>query len=254
MEYTLIAITSFVASLISFYSGFGLASLLMPVMAIFLPLPLAIAATAVVHFVHNSLKTMLLWKYIDWKIVVQFGSTAIIAAIPGALLLRELSGFPPLHEYSLFGLQGTISWLHVCIGLLLIAFATFEMAPSKKISIHNLYLGGALSGFLGGLSGNQGVLRSAVLLHTHLHKRAFIATNALIAIAVDCIRLPIYSMSFHQLISEADGYLIGVSVAASICAILLGMKLLKHVTIEVIQKVVVVLLYFLGTLLTFGII
>lgn len=42
---------------------------------------------------------------------------------------------------------------------------------------HWLPLGGLLSGFFGGLSGNQGALRSAFLLKAGLSKEAFIATG-----------------------------------------------------------------------------
>jgi len=53
------------------------------------------------------------------------------------------------------------------IAVLLLFFAIFELLPRfKHFSFDRKYLplGGILSGFFGGLSGNQGALRSAFLV------------------------------------------------------------------------------------------
>ena len=67
----IIALVSFSASLLTFFSGFGLGTLLMPVMALYFPLPVAIAATAVVHFANNIFKAFLLFKLINKKVFLQ---------------------------------------------------------------------------------------------------------------------------------------------------------------------------------------
>lgn len=254
MEYLLIAIVTFFVSFISFYSGFGLGTILMPVIAIFLPLPLAIALTAVIHLFHNLFKTGLLWKAVDWNVATKFGSVALIASIPGALLLKKLSVFAPLKKYSVLGIPAELSILHICIGLLLILFATLEAFPQKNFKVKNLFIGGALSGFLGGLSGNQGALRSVFLINTNLKKEAFIATNALIAVVVDIARLVVYSLSFQQLFASTIRPLLMIPLAASLGGVLLGMLLLKKITIVLIQRTIIVLLYVLGILLVLGII
>ncbi len=253
MEYLLIGLSAFLASLVTFYSGFGLATILMPIIAVFFPLPIAIGLTAVVHFVHSLLRTGLLWKAIDWKIVLRFGIPALIAVIPGALALKELSKFAPLKKYTIFSIAGEITLLHLCIGILLILFATMEMFPNK-IRVKNLMLGGALSGFFGGLSGNQGAIRSAFLIHTHLGKEAFIGTNAFIGAVVDIFRIAIYSWSFGQLLVSIDKTLLWSAVGGAFVGVFLGMILLKKVTMTFIQQIVIVLLYLLGALLALGII
>jgi uncharacterized membrane protein YfcA len=253
MEYLLITLSAFLASLVTFYSGFGLATILMPIIAVFFPLPIAIGLTAVVHLVHSVLRTGLLWKAIDWNIVIGFGIPALIAVIPGAFVLQKLSLFSPLKEYSLFSIHGEISILHLCIGLLLILFATMEMFPNK-IGVKNLLLGGLLSGFFGGLSGNQGAIRSAFLIHTRLGKEAFIGTNAIIGAVVDMFRIVIYSWSFGQLLVHIDKVLLGTAIGGALAGVLLGMILLKKVTITFIQRIIIILLYFLGMLLILGII
>lgn len=63
IEYLIICITSFLISIITLFSGFGLGTVLMPVFAIFFPLPVAIASVAVVPFTNNLFKALLVGKY-----------------------------------------------------------------------------------------------------------------------------------------------------------------------------------------------
>jgi uncharacterized protein len=254
MEYIIIAICAFLASLVTFYSGFGLGTILMPIVAIFFPLPIAISLTAVVHMLNNLLKAGLLLKNIDWKVAFQFGGAAILAAIPGAWLLQKLSFLPPLKKYTLFSISGEISILHLAIGILLIFIATAELFPNKFFKIKNLFLGGALSGFFGGLSGNQGAIRSIFLVHSSLSKEAFIGTNAAIAAAVDIIRLSVYGLSFGQLLTRINIPLLFTTMCGAVLGVCIGMFFLKQMTINIIQKIIICLLYFLGILLAVGII
>lgn len=48
-----------------------------------------------------------------------------------------------------------------------------------------------MSGFFGGLSGNQGAFRSAFLIKAGLSKDAYIATGVVAAVIVDLTRLGI---------------------------------------------------------------
>ena len=254
MEYFLIAACSFLASLLAFYSGFGLGTILMPIIAIFFPLPVAIALTAVVHLFHNMFKAGLLWNEVDWRIVVRFGGSAIIAAMLGAWLLQKLAFRTPITIYEFFGRREDISLLNLLIGGLLILFATLEAFPQRAIKMKSLFWGGAMSGFFGGLSGNQGAFRSLFLVKANLQTKSFIGTNAAIAVAVDIIRLIIYGWSFGFLLKSISISLWTVSVGGSLAGVCLGMIFLKKVTITFIQKAIICLLYVLGILLAMGVI
>jgi uncharacterized protein len=254
MEFILIAICSLLAAFMSFYSGFGLGTVLMPIMAIFLPIPLAISLTAIVHLLQNLFKTGLLWKAIDWSIAMRFGGVAMLAALPGAWILRELSSLPPLVRYSFFGVHANLSVLSLLIGSLLIVFATMEILSAKWIRTRHLFVQGALSGFFGGLSGNQGAFRSLFLIHSELDTNAFIGTNAVIASAVDMARVLIYGFSFISLVKNNDLFLLGSSILGCFAGILIGSFCLKKVTIHFIRKLIVFLLYILGFLLMVGVI
>ncbi len=230
IEYILIGFLTFFASLVSFYSGFGLGTILMPVIAIFLPLPLAISLTAIVHLVSNCLKTGLFWKTINWRVLVRFGSTALISVILGAMLLKNLSDYVTIKQYSIFGIEAKISLLHILIGMLLILSETIEMLPNKIFKFNNLFVGGFISGFLGGFSGNQGAFRSLFLVNLIFDKKAFIGTNAVIAMFVDIIRIIVYSFSFWTLLIKVNiSYLI-VSIGGAIIGIFIGMMFLKKIT------------------------
>lgn len=84
MEYLVICLSAPVASGLTLFSGFGLGTILLPVFAIFFPLDVAVALTAIVHLLNNFFKLMLLGKHADKKTVIKFSFPAIVAASNGA--------------------------------------------------------------------------------------------------------------------------------------------------------------------------
>ena len=77
MDFALVIIAAALASGLTMFSGFGLGTLLLPVFALFFPVELAVAATALVHGANNVLKAGLLGKLADLGIVLRFGVPAI---------------------------------------------------------------------------------------------------------------------------------------------------------------------------------
>ena len=86
MDLIIIGLAAGVASALTLFSGFGLGTVLMPVFALFFPAPLAVAATAVVHFANNLFKFGLMFGQTDWRVVARFGVPAALAAFIGASL------------------------------------------------------------------------------------------------------------------------------------------------------------------------
>jgi uncharacterized protein len=252
-----ISISALLASLLTFYSGFGLGTVLTPVFILFFPVEAAIALTGVVHFLNNLFKLGLTRRSVDRTVALRFGIPAFLAAIPGALLLHWLSDQPVLCHYSLAGRTFQITPLKLIISLLLAGFAVFEVLPSFRnlqFGRDKLLAGGVLSGFFGGLSGHQGALRSAFLLKTGLSVESFIATGVVIACLVDLSRLGVYSTRFID--SGLCGHL-DLLASASISAFAgawIGNRLLKKVTIHVIQTGVSILLFAIALALGLGII
>ena len=158
MENIIIPLAALIASVLSFYSGFGLGTLLMPALAVFFPLPAAIAATALVHGANNLLKLMLVGAKAEKDLVVEFGLPAIAAAFAGAWTLHFFTAVSGglSHSYVLLGKIAVITPLKSLLAVLMMAFALFDLHPrlkGLKFDRRYLPLGGLLSGFFGGLSG-----------------------------------------------------------------------------------------------------
>lgn len=255
-EILIVSIVTFAAAILTFFSGFGLGTILTPVMMIFFPTEVAIALTGVVHFSNNIFKFFLVGKNIDKKVLILFGLPSVIASFIGAYLLILIDSDIVIFSYNFFDKKIDVILIKFLISILLIIFAIIDLIPQ----VNNLHfdkkylpLGGFLSGFFGGLSGNQGALRSAFLVKHGLEKSVFVATTVAISSLVDITRLSVYSTNFMNL-NYSDFYQLGVfSVVSAVAGSLIGNKLLKKVTIEQIKKLVALLLFLLGISLLIGI-
>jgi uncharacterized membrane protein YfcA len=179
MELFIVSLAALVASGLTLFSGFGLGTLLMPVFALFVPLELAVAMTAVVHLANNLFKVGLLGRRAEWPVVLRFGLPAVAAAFAGALVLVSLGAREPLAVYQVFGREQQVSLLGLVIGALILLFVVLELLPVfARVALDRrwLPLGGLVSGFFGGLSGHQGAFRSMFLVKAGLDKEAFVAT------------------------------------------------------------------------------
>ena len=87
MEYLIVCTVALLASGLTFFSGFGLGTILMPVLALFFPVTIAIAATAIVHFANNLFKLALVGRSANRDVLIRFGVPAVVAALIGAWLL-----------------------------------------------------------------------------------------------------------------------------------------------------------------------
>lgn len=256
MEYIIIPTIAFLAAILTFFSGFGLGTILTPVFMLFFSVELAIALTGIVHFFNNIFKLILVGKNADKKVLLRFGIPAVIAAIIGSWLLVNISTSTPLYSYTLFGKNFEVGVVKFIISILLIIFALMELIPYFKkleFSKNKLPLGGVLSGFFGGLSGNQGALRSAFLIKAGLSKEAFIGTAVVVSTFVDFTRLGVYASNISSQGITDNLPIILIATSAAILGAFLGNKLLKKVTIDFIQTIVAVMLIVLSISMAAGI-
>ena len=257
MEYLVICLAALIASGLTLFSGFGLGTLLMPVFALFFPVDVAVALTAIVHFLNNLFKLALLGRHADKTVVVKFGVPAVVTAFLGAGLLLLLSGLDPLFAYRLFGHEMQVLPVKAVIAVLMILFALIELTPKlEKISFDGRYLplGGALSGFFGGLSGNQGALRSAFLVRSGLSKESFIATGVVIACLVDMTRISVYASHFSMAGNLENAPLLIAATGSAFLGAFIGNRLMKKVTMRSVQALVAVMLFGIAVGLGLGII
>lgn len=257
MDIVLLVLIAFGASWLTFFCGFGLGTMLTPVFYfIFQDVVIAIAGTAVVHFLNNVFKFLLMRKSVDWKVFVPFGAAAIPAAFLGAYLLifAEKSNIV-LAKYSVSNQEFEVLLLNVIYAVVLIAFALIELIPSWSLAFskQKLWLGGAISGFFGGLSGHQGALRTAFLIKYKLDKEVFIATGIMVALVVDVVRLSVYSSKYQ--ISALDGswdYIV-IALAAALVGAISGKLLLKKIKMKFLTNFISVFMILFGLALSLGV-
>jgi uncharacterized membrane protein YfcA len=251
----LICIVAFLASGLTFFSGFGLGTLLLPAFALFFPIEHAVALTGVVHFLNGLFKLGLVGRSADKAVVLRFGLPALAASFVGALVLAQLAGVPPLASYVLGGRIFVVTPAKLAIGGLLLVFAGLELSERfRKLAFPPRYLplGGVLSGFFGGLAGMQGALRSAFLVRAGLDKDAFIATGVAIAVLIDVSRLGVYSTQFLREARDLDYVLLGGAVLSAFAGAWLGNRFLKKLTMAHVQRIVAALLFAVGLALVLG--
>jgi hypothetical protein len=257
MDYLIICIVAFLTSILTFFSGFGLGTILLPVFALFFPIELAVALTGVVHFFNNVFKLFLVGKNANKAVLINFGIPAVIAALLGAYILINITYIEPLYTYTLGTGTFEITVVKLVIAILLITFAIIELSPffnALKFEKKHMAFGGVLSGFFGGLSGHQGALRSAFLINSGLTKQAFIGTTVVISSVVDFSRLSVYATRFFESGLSENKLLIFCATLSAIIGAVIGNQLLKKVTLKFIQKLIAFLLILISLALGFGII
>ena len=261
LSFSVVALASFLAAGLTMYSGFGLGTLMLPVFALFFPVEMAVVATALVHGANNVFKVSLLGRHADREVVLKFGLTAIAAAVLGAMALGWISQMGAsvtldMNEHTV----AQVTPVKLIIGLLMIAFALFELLPRfQRLEFDRRYLplGGLLSGFFGGLSGHQGALRSAFLAKSGLTTERFVGSNAVIGFLVDLTRIAVYVALFAAAgreIGEFGGWpLVITGSLAAFCGVLIGKRFLHKVTMKSVRTLVGLLLFGVGLALLLGV-
>ncbi len=257
MEIVIISITAFLVAILTFFSGFGLGTILTPVFMIFFPVDLAIALTGIVHFFNNLFKLLLIGRKADKQVLIRFGIPAVIGAFIGSWLLLNITDLNPLFDYQMFGRTFVVFPIKFIISVLLIVFATLDLIPyfsNLQFGKDKLSVGGALSGFFGGLSGNQGALRSAFLIKAGLSKESFIASAVVVSTFVDFTRLSVYATRFTKAGLSDNLTLVICATASAIVGAYIGNKLLKKVTLRFLQVTIAIILIIISIALGAGLI
>ena len=182
---TLVIVVATVAGGIAAVTGFGIGSLLTPLLALQVDTRLAVAAVSVPHVIGTALRFWLLKGGVDRRVFWSFGLTSAAGGLAGALLQTWAGN----------------RWLTVVFGVLLLSAAVTQVTGlARRMRFHGsvAWLAGALSGLLGGLVGNQGGIRSAALLGFDLPKETFVGTATAVALLVDGARMPIYVGTQHS--------------------------------------------------------
>lgn len=260
MDLLVIAVVAAGASLLTFVSGFGLGTILLPAFALFLPAPAAVAATGVVHLLNNLFKGTLLRARADWGLVLRFGLPAAPAALMGAWLLAQLGTSERLFVWAVAGRNFGPRGAGLVVGLVLIGFALLELSPrfrKLKAPASAMPVGGLVTGFFGGLTGQQGALRSIFLLKSGLAADRLIATGTMVAVIVDVARLITYGATFDAAALPLHGrtpLLVATGTLAAFLGAAIGARRIEKVTIGGIRIAVTALMLVIGAAMSLGIV
>jgi len=212
--------------------GFGIGSLLTPFLATRYGMDTAIAAVALPHFLGGLLRGWRLRSEVDRVVLLRFGTLSAAGGLVGALAFGALA--PALLERTLGAL------------LLLTASATLlGWSERWHPTGWSVWVLGALSGFFGGVVGNQGGLRAAALTRFGLAPAAFVATSTVIGIAVDLARTPVYLLAAGTRMAELWS-VIALAGAGVLVGTLLGERVLLGLSPQRFRTVVSVAIAILG--------
>ncbi len=257
ITYVVVGLTALATSGLTFFTGFGLGTLLLPAFTLFFPPSVAITLTAIVHFFNGVFKIMLVGRHVHWRTVLRFGLPAMLAAFAGAKVMLWLTDLRPLTSYTLMGRELFISPVKVALALLMLVFASAEASKRVnqiRIAPEWMPLGGIISGFFGGLSGHQGAFRSPFLMRLGLEPPAFIATGSMIALFIDVTRLATYFSGDALEHARSSLPLVLTATLAAFTGAFIGNRYLHKVTLRSLQLAVAGLLAALALGLLAGII
>ena len=179
MEIIYITILTFFASMIGTMTGFGTSTIMVPVFLLFYPISQTLLFVGIIHWFGDLWKILLFRKGLNWKLILGFGLSGILASFIGASLTFEIS------EKVLMKILGGFLLAYV---IFLFLKPDFKLVKNKR----NMITGGALSGFFAGIFGVGGAVRATFLTAFDLPKAIYIATAGSIALLIDSTRIITY--------------------------------------------------------------
>jgi uncharacterized protein len=215
--------------------GFGIGSLLTPLVAVRYGMPTAVALVAIPHAIATALRCWRLRGAIDWTVLRSFGVVSAAGGLAGAA------------AYTRFG--GRALTIALAMLLLLTSAATLSGWATRWTPRGPMvWFLGLASGAFGGLAGNQGGLRAAALGPFRLSPAAFVATATATGLLVDAARMPIYGIALLRAPALPDGFwwVVAVATAGVVAGTLLGERVLLGMSVERFRRVVGVAIGSLG--------
>ena len=228
----LITIAAILAGGIASIAGFGIGSVLTPLLAVHVGTKLAVAAVSVPHLIATALRFALIREHVDKRVFLSFGLTSAAGGLVGALLHAKFSG----------------AILSYILGALLVFAGVMGITGwSSKLRFEGaaVWIAGALSGIFGGLVGNQGGIRSAAMLGMRVSKESFVATATAIALIVDAARMPIYAVTQSKQVLQIWPVLL-LAVIGVIIGTIAGERVLRKIPELLFRRLVSLVVLGLG--------
>ena len=238
MEIFYISALTFLAGILGTITGFGISTVMVPVVLLFLPLPETLLFVGVVHWFGDIWKMYFFKKGIDWNLLIFFGIPGVIMAYIGASLVLTL----PEKLLSQF------------VGAILIAYVIYLLLKPTfrlKKSFLAAATGGAGSGFLGGLTGvGGGALRAIVLTAFNVPKSTYIFTSGLLGAVIDASRVTTYFLGGTRINPTLTWGLLAF-IPASLAGAWVAKRLVDKIPQGTFRSLIAVFLFILGVKLFF---
>jgi uncharacterized membrane protein YfcA len=227
----LFIILALLAEILGTVGGFGSSLFFVPIAGYFLDFHSVLGITALFHVSSNLAKIALFRKGFDKKLVISIGVPAVLFVIAGAFLSKFI-------ETKI--LEILLSLFLIMVSLALLMFKNLSIKPT----VPNAVGGGILSGAIAGLLGTGGAIRGITLAAYDLRMNIFIATSAIIDLAIDSSRGIVYY--FNGYMRKDILYLVPVLLLVSIAGTYLGKKILMRMSEKQFKSVVLILVLFTG--------
>lgn len=224
----LVFVAAIVAGAVAAVAGFGIGSIMTPLLAASTGFKVAVAAVSIAHFIGTVFRCWLLRRHIDWQILKSFGVMSAVGGLLGALLNSQSSS----------------PYLGLVLGALLLFVGISGLTGlAKKMEFKGVWawIAGGVSGLLGGLVGNQGGLRSGAMLGLNVSKAAFVATATATGVVVDVVRMPVYICTEWHALWQLR-WVIALAGAGVLVGTELGMHVLARIPDKLFRAVVSILL------------
>jgi uncharacterized membrane protein YfcA len=228
----LVVVVALFAGAIASVAGFGVGSLLTPLLGLLIDMKAAVAIVSIPHIIGTALRLYRLRRHVDRRVLWSFGLTSAAGGLAGAFLGTFLR-------------TPALTLVLGCLLLFAGVTGLTGMADRMRFGGRWAWLAGAASGVFGGLVGNQGGIRSAALLGFDLSKQAFVATATAVALMVDGARVPIYLATQASDIANAWPFVAAATIG-TVAGTLLGERLLKRVPEAAFRKIVAAIISLLG--------
>ena len=228
-----ITLLSMVANIVGTISGFGVSTIMTPILLFFLPFPETILLVCIIHWFHDVWKMGFFWHGIDWKLFLYFGVPTIVATFFGALLVS------PEQSALLSALLG----LFLIGSVVLMYLLPYLTLPYNWVTS---MVGGLLSGFFAGIFGIRGAVRSVFLAAFDLHKATFIGTTGAISLLLDSTRFTTYFFVKGLRLESVPYWSLAFFVAASFVGSYIGYLIVDKIPQKHFRLVVAAFLLLVG--------
>ncbi len=232
IEIISITVLSFIANMIGTISGFGVGTIMTPILLLFLPFGQTILLVCIIHWFHDIFKWYFFRHGLDLKLFLYFGIPTVFATALGALLVT------PTQSVVLTSLLG----LFLIVSVAMMYAVTSFKIPNNWVTG---MVGGLLSGFFAGIFGIRGAVRSVFMAAFDLRKATFIGTTGAISFFLDSTRMVVYLWDGIR-IAQPLFFALALFVPASFLGAYLGSRIVHYIPQHHFRNVVSLFLLIVG--------